>query len=98
MPQTKQPKYPYPDRLAPQLKTLTQRREYLERPSVKKWLKRNAAGLRVLDIRFWFCTKPAIIELTEIYHQVVTPRGSKVIKIKLVCGDPPPLWRKLVRL
>jgi hypothetical protein len=98
MPKTTKPKYKWPDFIKPQLKTLQQRREYLDRPSVKRWIKRNAAGLRVLDIRYFWCTSPEIIELTEVYHQVKTPRGAKVIKVKLVCGDPPPLWRKLVRL
>lgn len=90
--------YSWPDPIRPQLKTKEQRREYLERPSVKKWLKRNADGMRVLDIRHFVCTDPIVIELTEVYHQVKTPRGSKVIKVKVICSDPPPLWRKLARL
>jgi hypothetical protein len=91
----KKPVYKWPDYLAPQLKTKEDRRNYLERPSVRRWLAMNAEGLRVLDIRFFHCTRPEIIELTEVYHQVQKKSGRKEIRVRVVCGDPPPYFRRL---
>lgn len=95
-PKVAKPVYKWPDRIKPQLKTLAARRAYLERPSVKRWLARNASGLRVLDLRQFWCTQPIVIEFVEIYHQVVTRRGSKVIRVKIVCSDPLPQLRALL--
>lgn len=89
------PKYKWPEPIEPQLRTREQRREYLALPSVQRWLARYAEGLRVLDVRFFHCTKPDVVELTEIYYQRER-KGVKEIKVKIVCSDPPPYFRRLV--
>jgi hypothetical protein len=90
MPQVK-PKYKWPELIKPQLKTVEKRRAYIGRRSVQRWLKKNAPGLRVLDIRHFHCTTPDVIEFTEVYHQVKFKSGRKAIRVKLVCSDPPTL-------
>ena len=65
------------------------RKRYLERDDVKRWLRRNARKLRVVDVRAVAQLKPEIIEWAEIYYVEETTRG-KVLKCRLVCGDPPP--------
>jgi len=89
-------KFKWPEVVKPQLKTREERRKYLERPRVKRWLERNAEGLRVLDVRHFHCTQPDVIEFTEIYYRV-DKRGGAVIKVKLVCGDPPPYLVRAAR-
>lgn len=65
------------------------RAKYLARDDVKRWLRKNARKLRVVDVRAVAQLKPEIIEWAEIYHVLETSHG-KVLKCRLICGDPPP--------
>lgn len=75
-------------KIKPQRKTKEARKEYLGRKDVKRWIKRNAADLRVVDIRH-FADMATMREYAEVYH-VVGIGAKKRIRIRLVCGDPPP--------
>jgi hypothetical protein len=87
-------------------RTKEERKEYLARPEIRAWLKRQLPILRargaekILDVRAYaprkFMRSPREWhEWTEIYIQVRKDNKKPAVKVITICGDPAPFYRTI---